>query len=477
MQVFVTDTPMLRRLILCALATIQFGFAASDPSGDWTGEMAAGAIKMRLALHVSKSADGTWTATFDSIDQGAMGLKLDSFSFEQGKVRFELKVAGAEYEGELSGDGAQIVGTLKQAGGAFPVTFRRGTVAPIVRPQEPKPPYPYREVEAAYESRQKGIKLAGTLTVPEGRGPFPAAILITGSGAQDRNESLLGHKPFLVIADRLTRAGIAVLRVDDRGVGGSTGSVQESTSADFAQDVLAGVDWLKDRPEVDKKRIGVIGHSEGGIVGPLASTLSKDVAFVVMLAGTGVTGEEILYEQSALIANAQGFSDADVAEQRKHSTRIYAILKSGKPDAEMKADLEQVYTEIYDSLPEASKAQFGSAKALADASTGTMLTPWFRYFLTYDPRVALRKVTAPVLALNGSLDLQVPVAQNFPEIRKALEAAGNKDVTLIELPGLNHLFQTTKTGSPSEYGTIDETFSEGAIAEIVKWILFRFSTK
>jgi pimeloyl-ACP methyl ester carboxylesterase len=338
------------------------------------------------------------------------------------------------------------------------------------RPQEPKKPYPYDEEEVGYENKRDGVKLAGTLTLPRGKGPFPATLLITGSGPQDRNESLLGHKPFLVLADYLTRQGIVVLRVDDRGVGGSTGSVPDSTTENFAADVTAGIEFLKTRKEIDPKQIGLIGHSEGGLIAPMVAAQNGDVAFIVLMAGTGLTGEEILYLQGALILKAGGASAEQLAKQRATQEGMFKILKEEKDPATAE---KRLHEELSRNLTEEAKKK--SEQAIA-AQIKRANTPWFRYFLTLDPRPALRKVKCPVLALNGENDLQVPATENLREIEAALKAGGNKDVTIVSLPKLNHLFQTSETGSMSEYAKIEETIAPVALKTIGDWILKRTTT-
>jgi uncharacterized protein len=342
--------------------------------------------------------------------------------------------------------------------------------AALNRPQEPKKPYPYDEEEVAYENKRDGVKLAGTLTFPRGKGPFPAVLLITGSGPQDRDESLLGHKPFLVLADYLTRQGIAVLRVDDRGVGGSTGSVPNSTTENFAADVMAGVEFLRARKEIDPKQIGLIGHSEGGLIAPMVAAQNGDVAFIVLMAGAGLTGEEILYMQGAMIMKASGASAGQLAKQRATQESMFKILKEEKDPAAAEKRLRE---EMSKSLTEEEKKK--SEQTIA-AHIKLANTPWFRYYLTLDPRPALRKVKCPVLALNGENDLQVSANENLREIGAALKAGGNNDVTIARLPKLNHLFQTSETGSPNEYIKIEETIAPVALKTIGDWILKRTTT-
>jgi pimeloyl-ACP methyl ester carboxylesterase len=314
------------------------------------------------------------------------------------------------------------------------------------------------------------VKLAGTLTLPRCKAPLPAVILITGSGAQNRNEELMGHKPFLLLADYLARQGIAALRVDDRGVGGSTGSILDATNENFAADVLAGIDFLKRRKEINPKQIGLIGHSEGGLVAPAVAAQSRDVAFIVLLAGTGLPGEEILYLQGALILKANGAGAQAVAKQRALQEMMFTVLKQEKDNAAARKKLREEFDKQTPAASEAERAQTWQA---LEGQFTLILSPWFRHLLSYDPRPALAAVKCPVLALNGENDLQVPVTENLREIEAALKRAANKDVTIVRLPGLNHLFQTSATGSPSEYGKIEETFAPAALKIIGDWILKR----
>jgi fermentation-respiration switch protein FrsA (DUF1100 family) len=341
---------------------------------------------------------------------------------------------------------------------SLPLVLERTEKTPeLHRPQEPKSPYPYRVEEVVYENA--GITLAGTLTLPDSGAPFPAVLLISGSGAQDRDETMFGHRPFLVLADNLTRRGIAVLRVDDRGVGGSTGDLSQATSEDLADDVLAGVEYLKTREEINPQQIGLIGHSEGGIIAPIVAVQSPDVAFIVMMAGTGLPGEDILYTQGALIARANGVSEEEIAQNRVLQERLFAVLKQEQNDTVAEEKLREILDET--ELSEENK----------QTQIQTMLTPWFRYFLTYDPAPTLMNVQIPVLAINGEKDLQVPPKENLQAIEEALEAGGNQDYTIKELPGLNHLFQTAQTGLPSEYAKIEETMSPSALTVIGDWIV------
>ncbi len=472
----------LMMLVIGQLAPLTFAatFAAqADPKapspgieGSWEGVLDVGAAKLRLVLKISKEKDGSFAATVDSLDQNAMDLPVSSLTLDGEALRFEMKMIGGLYEGTLNKDRSEVSGTWRQGDQSWPLKFKRVEKKPEtpVRPQEPKKPYPYDEEEVSYENKAGGVKLAGTLTLPRAKGPFPAVVLITGSGPQDRNEALLGHKPFLVLADHLTRKGIAVLRVDDRGVGGSTGSISTSTSEDFAGDVLTGIEFLKARKEINSKQIGLIGHSEGGLIAPMVAARSTDVAFIVLMAGPGLRGEEILYLQGALIAKASGAPDEAIAKNRATQQAIFAVLKEEKDNAAAEKRIRENFSKITAEMTDAQKKASGIEAAL-DAQLKMVLTPWFRYFLTYDPKPALMKVRCPVLAINGERDLQVPPDEDLKAIEQTLAAAKNQDYKVVKLQGLNHLFQTSKTGSLSEYAEIQETMSPTALDVMSDWIL------
>lgn len=466
----------LSRTILAGFAFVASA-AMAQIEGHWLGSLQVGALSLRIALEVTRAPDGTLVTTMDSLDQGVFGIKVAKTTFDASSrlFKFEAPTLAAAYEGTLSLDGKTISGKFTQAGIERELAFERQSAKPTLeRPQTPKGPFPYREEEVSYENRAAGIKIAGTLSLPAGDGPFPAVLLLTGSGAQDRNESIMGHKPFWVIADYLARRGVAVLRVDDRGVGGTGGNLIECTTADLADDALAGVEFLKTRKEVDAKRIGLVGHSEGGIVAPLAATKSPDVAFVVLLAGTGVPGEEILYMQGGLIAKAMGATDEEISEQISGQKEIYAILKSEKSLEEKRSEVAAVLRKRVEALSEEERKSLGNVDAHVMMQTMQVANKWFIHFVSYDPRPALRKLRVPVMVLNGELDLQVPASQNLPEIHKCLEEGGNSDYTIIKFPGLNHLFQSAKTGSPAEYGTITETISPHVLGAIGDWIVRKF---
>ncbi len=463
-------------LILCStvstFSTVLGHTEETDITGIWQGALSIQGMELRIVIHISADSTGALTATMDSPDQGATGIAVSAVKFNGDSLRLEVAVVRGFYEGKFLADSLQFDGNWSQSGFSLPLKLTKIEKLPeIKRPQMPEKPYPYDEEEVLYKNEKAGIDLAGTLTRPKADGPFPAVLLISGSGAQDRDETIFNHKPFLVLSDYLTRQGIAVLRVDDRGVGGSGGSVSQSTSEEFAGDVLRGVEFLKKQPKIDKKKIGLIGHSEGGIIAPMVASKSKDVAFIVLMAGTGLTGEEILYKQDALIFKANGANDEAIADNRAQQEQLFSILKKEKDDSLAAEKIKDVIKKSFEKLSDEERKQAGDIESLADGKAQQLLSPWFRFFIAYDPKPALKKVACPVLAINGSKDLQVPPKENLEAIEQALKAGGNKNVTIRELPELNHLFQTSATGSPTEYSKIEETIAPAALQLIGDWIL------
>jgi len=450
-------TASLLLILLLVAPLVSAQTPAGSVEGSWEGTLDAMGTKIRIGVAITRQPDGTLTATMNSPDQGAFGLPLTDISFTDRVLRFMLKVASGTFEGKLNDAGSEIAGTWQQALLVLPLTLKKvDTLSRPNRPQEPKPPFSYRSEDVTVANAVANVTLAGTLTLPDGPGPFPAVVFITGSGPQNRDEELLGHKPFLVLADHLTRRGIAVLRYDDRGIGKSTGDFAAATSEDFAGDALAAWQFLRTRREIDARHIGLLGHSEGGLIAPMLAARTPGIAFVVMLAGPGVTGEQIMLKQAALIMKANGASDAAIAANTDLQKQIFTILRE-----------ETVPARIVERL---SAIPVPGPKEASAALVKQSSSPWMRYFALYDPAPALENVTCPVLALAGELDLQVPVEQNVPAMEAALKKGGNTDYTVVRLPGLNHLFQTCKTGTPAEYAQIEETMSPVALDTIGTWI-------
>jgi uncharacterized protein len=476
-------------LIAAAVAAASIaGAAAQQPlaalDGTWIGALKVGSQSLALVLNVA-DADGKPGATLDSPDQGVKGIPVSSISMEGSKVAFESSAIKASFEGALSADGKSIAGTWKQGGAAFPLKLEKGApgagaaAAAPKRPQEPKPPFPYRTEEVVVESAEAGVRLAGTLTIPgskgEALGEFPALVMVTGSGQQDRDEALLGHKPFLVLADYLARRGIATLRCDDRGFGASTGDASGATTLDFADDAEAAFEYLASRPEARKGAVGILGHSEGGLIAPIVASRDAKVGFIVLLAGPGLRGEDILYLQAEAIAKAQGASERDIESAMGLDRKLYALVLKKGDEASLKAEAKKAFLDWAAADPMMKGQDAAVIEANADGTVAQLFIPWFREFLALDPAPYLASVGVPVLALFGSKDLQVPSKRNAAAMKAALGSkvpgGPSPKNAIVELPGLNHLFQTALSGSPDEYGKIEETFSPEAMKRVADWIL------
>lgn len=445
--------------------------------GNWLAALEFSGIKLRLVLKITKTGEG-FSAKFDSIDQGAKDLPIDSISLQGNSMSFSAARFGMSYEGTLNEKVGEISGTFKQGAGSTQLVFKRIAEVPkISRLQDPQKPYPYNEEDVSYKNAKDNVKLAGTLTLPRADGKHPAVILITGSGGQDRDETIAGHRPFLVLADYLTRKGIAVLRADDRGIGGSEGGSMSETSENFADDVLAGIEYLKTRKEINPKKIGLIGHSEGGMIAPVVAVRSKDVAFIVMLSGMGQTGEDVILTQLALIQKANNENPEKIAQAVDFQKSLFAIIKSEPDNNLAEQKIHQMVINRKSKMNEQQLREFAHVEADIKTQLPFILSPWYRHFLAYNPRPTLEKVKIPVLALNGENDLQVSAKENLDLIAAALKAGKNKDFTVKSFPKLNHLFQTSQTGSLDEYDKIEETIAPTVLETVADWILKRINAK
>jgi hypothetical protein len=455
--------------LIFAFGTISTIFS-QDVSGTWNGILKVQGMQLSLVFHINKTENG-FSSTMDSPDQKAFGIPVTTTNFENLKLTIAIANARIEYEGVLGADG-NINGTFKQSGQSFPMNLSKGKLEKeiIKRPQEPKNPYSYYTEEVVFENKVANINLAGTLSLPTKEGVFPAVILITGSGAQNRDEELLGHKPFLVIADYLTKNGIAVLRFDDRGTAMSKGDFKTATTLDFSTDVEAALQYLQTRKEIDQKKIGLIGHSEGGIIAPMVAAKSKNVSFIILLAGTGIPGDELLLLQQELIGRASGISEKDLKKSKIINIEVFELVKKETNSDQLKKDITALITKSINSDPENKIPDGISESDFIDSQVNQLLSPWMQFFIKFNPASTLEKVKCPVLALNGAKDMQVPSKVNLEAINNALSKEGNKKVTIKELPNLNHLFQECKTGSPQEYSEIEQTFSPSVLSEILNWI-------
>jgi pimeloyl-ACP methyl ester carboxylesterase len=444
--------------MIVAMEMVQAEAAQADLVGRWEGALNAGGTSLPVVIRVEQGPDGLVTV-MDSPAQNARGIPVTGLSQSGGVVRFAVPVARGGFEGAVSADGGTWTGTWSQGSASLPLILTRAADAaePVGRnrPQTPQPPFPYAAETVTFRNEGASITLAGTLTLPEGTGPFPAVVLLTGSGAQDRDETIFDHRPFAVWADALTRRGIAVLRYDDRGIGGSGGGGLNETTADFATDAQAAVAFLSTRSEIDPARIGLMGHSEGGEVAPLAVRNGAPAAFVVMIAGPAVSGADITTEQSARIAAAAGRTPEQVAEVRRLQGKIMAAVVANKDDGPAAA-----------AAAEAVLLEAGTPPEQARSGNAAFASNWYRYFAAYDPGPALATLRIPVLAIYGGNDLQVPADQNSEALHRLQPSA-----EIVILPGLNHLMQTATTGLPGEYGTIEETVSPAALATVTDWVV------
>jgi len=447
---------MKNLLLITSIFFISLSMHAQEITGDWFGVLEIQGQKLRLVYHISQEGDQL-NSTMDSPDQGVKGIPMGKTTFKQDTLVISAPNMMMKYTGTLNA--GEIQGEYQQGGIKLPLHLTQKEIK-VNRPQAPKKPYPYIEEEVTFKNIKDTVTLAGTLTKPKGLKNFPTVILISGSGPQNRNEELMDHQPFLVLADYLTRNGIAVLRYDDRGVGASSGRFETSTIYDFAEDTKAAVSYLSSRKDIDPEKIILLGHSEGGVVAPLVASKDKKIAGIILLAGPGARLDKVLLQQQKDIYNNSGMSQATVDSIINLNKGFYDIVNS--------VDRNQINKEFLN---------YGKSKSLSNIEITkqieSMSGNWFYSFITYDPKLALQQVSCPVLALNGAKDMQVNASQNLNAIKENLAQGGNKNVTIKEMEGLNHLFQEANTGMPNEYAQIEETMSPEVMGIIKNWILGR----
>ncbi|MFC2092776.1 alpha/beta hydrolase family protein [Bacteroidota bacterium] len=449
-------------------------FSQESIDGHWKGSILIMNTELGIIVCIETDNDSI-TGKIDIPQQNASNLSLSNIHYDFPKLSFVLEIptGNAEFKGEIIQD--SIKGSFQQSGikGIFTLSRTSLDTQKVLEDEV----LPYIEEEVTFHNGD--IKLSGTLTLPEYPGKHPAVVMITGSGPQDRNEEIYGFKIFKIIADHFTKNGIAVLRYDDRGVGESTGNISESTTEDFAGDVIEAVKYLQTRNDIRHDNIGLCGHSEGGIIAPLVASKHKDITFIILMAGTGVTGEEIVLEQTELILKAEGMSDEEIKESLEQSKKLFTDLKSGKEKDEIISEIRKQILGDYKDMPEEQKELITNKDEYADKTANSkyeqLSSPWMSYFLSYDPVPALEKVTCPVLMLFGELDLQVSVVQNEKPMIDALIRGNNKDFEVKTFPKANHLFQTANNGSPSEYPNLLKEFIPDFLDFISSWILERFS--
>lgn len=460
---------MKKSIIIICTILITLSLNAQEITGKWNGMLKVKGMELRIVFNIARQGDA-YTATMDSPDQGAFDIPMTSAEFKNPDIKLTHSAAMIVYSGKL--EEGQIKGTFNQAGQSFPMDLSRETIekVEIVKPQDPEKPYPYISEDVLIQNLKDSVTLAGTITLPSKEGKFPAVILVSGSGPQNRNEDIFGHKPFLILSDFLTRNGIAVLRYDDRGTASSKGNYSTATSADFATDAMSAINYLKSRPEINSQKIGIIGHSEGGIIAPMLAANYNEIAFIVLMAGTGVQGNELLLMQQEAIGKVSGLTDDELKMMREVNSKQFDIIVNATSTDSIRPRLVNYLKQYLKEYPEAQRPEGMTDDQYVEMSIAQLTTPWMVNFMRYNPTTDLAKVKCPVLAINGSKDLQVPAKVNLASIEKAVKSGGNNDVTIIELEGLNHLFQECETGSPMEYTQIQQTISPNAMDEILKWI-------
>jgi len=465
-----TVTQFITTLILVLLTQLSLG---QEYAGQWTGALDIQGTELPLILDITQSEDG-YESKLTSPKQGNQAMNVEETKISGNQLEFSISSLQLTYKGTLSGE--KIEGTFQQGPMSLPLVLEKKAYEekPANRPQEPKGPFTYHVEDVVYSNAKAGgIALAGTFTKPKDVKNPPVAIMISGSGPQDRNEEIFGHKPFWVIADHFARNGIAVLRYDDRGTASSKGEFSSATSADFATDVEAAISYLKTRSDINTKQIGLIGHSEGGFIAPMVAKDKKnDVAFIISLAGTGVQGDKLLKKQMRLGAELTGADNDLIDYEMNLMGQIIDRATQPGTQEELSNDMKNIMNTMKENMPAALLSKYTDQTIESIASQFS--SPWMVYLFTTDPQPNWEQVKCPVLALNGGLDYQVPAGDNLEGISAGLKKAKNKDVTIKEFDGLNHLFQTANSGSGAEYSMIEETIAPQVLDTMTQWIHQRF---
>jgi len=471
----------MKKLIICALALFATSHTiAQDISGSWMGSISVGSVNLHLVFNITKTASG-YSATFDSPDQKVFGIACSAATLKGDSLDIRIAAIGGGYKGLWDGK-SDIAGTYSQGGGSKPLNLKRITAdekaslaKDPVRPQTPKPPFNYYSQDVEYDNMDKSLHYGATFTRPNGDGKYPAVIIISGSGTQDRDGTIFGHKLYWVLADYLTKNGIAVLRVDDRGAGKSTlGDIKNATTLDFSHDVEASLNYLETRADVDKKHLGLIGHSEGGMIAPIVAARRKDVSFIVMWGASEVGGARINTEQNAHQLKLQGIDSVSVKAFADLNMKILSLFASSATVDDLDAKIIPVFDTWKQTQTQATLTALHATDLtghdVLKQYNGLYNVAWWRFFIAYNPEKDLSAVKCPVLAINGTKDTQVDATANLGLIKEVLTKSGNKNIEIKPLPGLNHLLQTATTGDVSEYEKIDETIAPSAMKIIADWI-------
>lgn len=454
-----------------AFSLVLFFFAvaslnAQDITGSWEGVLEIQQRRLRIVFHINRN-DSVIISTMDSPDQGTYGLPTTRSSFQEGKLEIIASGLGLFYRGTLAND--TITGTFSQGGIAFPLNLRRSTELMFERPQMPLDPFPYISEEVIIPHDDNSISLSGTLTLPDSTGTFPAILLIAGSGPNDRDETLFGHKPFLVIADHLTRNGFAVLRYDKRGVGKSTGDFDRASLRDLADDAALALNYLKQRKEIVTDKIGLLGHSEGGIIAPMIGTKESDIHMMVLMAAPGTSGIEVVLDQNEISMRNMAMEPETIEKLQNLNREMFESLLSWDGSENQRTALRDKLLHLWEQLPVLQTMKMNK-DAYLRSQFNAMIKPGYRSFLADDPGVHLEKVSCAVFAINGANDMQVLAEKNLTAIKKAMEKGGNNRLETKKYPALNHLFQESSTGMADEYARITQTISPVVLTDVTTWL-------
>jgi len=445
------------------LLCLTFGgsiLTAQTPVGSWEGVLKTKVINLPLLFHVGKDR-GQLLVVIDSPEQNSYDIPADSVGFADNVLIIKHSQYNMVYRGKMVHKDT-LVGTFTQGPRSKELVLVR------VKPKESSFLMGFEEEELLIKNKRTGVKLGATLTYPKEEGPFPSVILISGSGPQDRDATLFGKKLFKTVAEHFTRSGYAVLRFDDRGTAKSTGSFAKATSFDFANDVEGVIAYLKKHKKINKDKIGLMGHSEGSLIASIVGARNSDVDFILSVAGPGIKGDSLILTQSRLIMEGNGMAEETVETTLALNRSIYKVVLSAGDSTSKDQQIRKIVWDMYGGQDSTSDTTL--INKTADALTGQANTAWFRDFLAYDPSLYWSKVSCPVFAVNGVKDIQVPPVINLLGIQKNLEKAENYDVKVKMYPGLNHLMIKCETGLPSEYPTLNGTFSGAVLNDMVSWM-------
>lgn len=464
--------------VFLSVAAVYYLQAQQAVAGVWEGKLNTGAVSLRIVLHINGEA-GAYTATMDSPDQGAKGIPVSRVLQMDDSLLLEVAAIGGKLSGKLVND-TVFNGQWMQGGASLPLDLKKlatgQSIADPKRPQTPKPPFAYESNDVIYYNKDKSIQYGATVTKPKGAGPFPALLLLTGSGQQNRDEEIFGHKPFAVIADYLTNKGYVVMRVDDRGVDQTTGDVQYATTKDFADDAMVGLDYLKTLPGVDKTKIGLLGHSEGGMIAEIVAAQRKDVPFVVLLAAPGEPILDLMTEQSRAVLQSSAMTKPQLESYLALRRSLSLVVSLAASELEAHTAATKVLSDWLANTPkDVATASTGiagdsSKQDFVNKAVEMLYKPWWQFFFRYQPDQYVRKMNTKVLALNGDKDIQVFSKTNLPALKASLQKSPSKTFETVELKGLNHLFQHCIKCTVAEYAELEETFAPEALAMISNWL-------